>query len=364
MRLVSIDRCTPGMQLAKPIYTDNGNLLLGVGAELTETFIHRLTSLNVTTLYIGGDKITEDLMVEDSIPMGQRIKATQTIEKIFTEIKLGIHKSKAMLSCEIVNQFKEVFRLLLQEIQRNKDLMRLLTHIQIKDHYLFTHSFNVTLYTVAIAIKMGFNQKQLLEIGVGGLLHDVGKLFLPKEILQKAGKLDAHEFELIKKHTEFGFDFLRKDPGISVVTAHCAYQHHEKLDGTGYPRRLKGNQIHLYAKIMAVADVFDALTTNRVYRPAMLPHEAMEIIWASSHTHFDIDVVTAFKHSIALYPIGVTVLLNTGETGVVVGYNRNIPQRPEVRVYKDSEGITLEEFFVRDLSEELTVMISECDAIL
>lgn len=168
----------------------------------------------------------------------------------------------------------------------------------------------------------------------------------------------------MKRHTEYGFEFLRKEPEVSSIIAHCAYQHHEKLDGTGYPRGLKGDEIHLFGRILAVADVFDALTSHRVYRNAMLPHDAIEIIWAGCHTQFDKRVIEAFHASVALYPIGVTVILNTNEAAVVVGNDHNYPQRPLVRVFKDAEGNKLNPYFERDLSKELSVMITECEAII
>jgi len=239
-----------------------------------------------------------------------------------------------------------------------------LTSVYVHDNYTFSHSTNVTIYTLAMAMKMGYNDKQLNEIGMGSMLHDIGKVVIPKEILNKPGKLTDEEFALVKEHPTFGFELLRKEHSISLLSAHCAFQHHEKLDGTGYPRGLKGNEIHEYGKVMAIADVFDALTSNRSYRSAMLPHTAMEIIFAGANTHFDANLIRVFQQSVATYPEGVTVKLNTGEEGVVIKYEFSAPARPLVRIIKDPNGKRIEKPYDLDLAKHLNIMITECDAIM
>ena len=117
-------------------------------------------------------------------------------------------------------------------------------------------------------------------IGLGSMLHDIGKIAVSKEILLKPGKLTEEEFQVIKTHTTEGFEMLRNSYSVPLLVAHCAFQHHERLDGSGYPRGIKSKDIHDYAKVIAVADVFDAVTSNRVYRSAMLPHEGLEMLYA------------------------------------------------------------------------------------
>lgn len=147
---------------------------------------------------------------------------------------------------------------------------------------------------------------------MGSLLHDIGKMMIPPEILHKPGRLTDEEFDIIKNHAKYGFDILRKQGDVPLLSAHCALQHHEKWNGGGYPRGLAGEEIHPYARALAVGDVFDALTTHRVYRRAMLPHEAMEIIYADTNSHFEQSVVETFRRTVAIYPVGVTVKLNSG----------------------------------------------------
>lgn len=363
MRLVSIVNCEPGMLLGKSIYHENGKLLLGEGFELTNRVISRLKEQGLPYVYVR-DAATDDITIEDDIPLEVRRESIALIQSSFEKIQSGHIKQNSSLQGKIIHDFKKVVDLLLTELKGSKTLMNLLSNIQVKDNYVYSHSLNVALYTLAVAIKRGFNDKQLFEIGLGCLLHDIGKMMIPPEVLHKPGRLTDDEFNVIKKHTEFGFDLLRKQYEVPLVSAHCAFQHHEKWNGKGYPRGLKGEEIHLYARTMAVGDVFDAMTTHRVYRRAMLPHEAMEIIYADTNTHFEQEVVELFRKTIAIYPVGVTVKLNTGETAVVISNNEHSPSRPVLRIIKDQSDQDLKSYYELDLIKNLNVMISEYDAIL
>ena len=314
MRLISTVNCRPGMEIAKPIFTDLGTILIGVGVSLTDRMIVGLMGRNIPHLYIK-DKATDDLEIIDDVPMELRIEATTAIHETFSQLQSGNNKRLKAINQSNVNKLQKVFKDLIQELRVNKNAMSLLTSVLIHDNYIFSHSVNVTIYSLAMAVKLGYNEKQLNEIALGGVLHDIGKSNIPLDVLNKKQKLSEEEFTLIKKHAEYGFEILRRMPSISLLSAHCAYQHHEKLDGSGYPRGLKGEEIHPYAKIMAVADVFDALTSKRAYRNAMLPHEAMEILFTGANTHFESEIIQTFRQSVATYPIGVTVKLNWGNSG-------------------------------------------------
>lgn len=263
----------------------------------------------------------------------------------------------------MVNEFQVVFEQIIGELRRNRNAMDLLVQIQVKGGKAFNHSLNVCIYALATGVKLGLEDKELFDLGIGALFHDIGNLFLPRDMLDK-DELSEEEDEIVKGHPTYGFDYLRKYRGVSALIAQCAYQHHEKMDGTGYPRGLKGDQIHIYARIIAVADMFNALTMGKVGEKQMLPHEAMEMINACCHTHFDPKVVAAFGKAIAVYPIGMQVRLNSGEMGVIVRHNNFAPLRPRVCIVRDREGRRLDKWRERDLAQELTLFVVECDAIL
>ncbi|WP_373229209.1 HD-GYP domain-containing protein [Cohnella sp.] len=351
------------MAIAKNIYTDNGAVLIGVGVSLTERMIESLKGRNVSHLYIK-DKATEDLENVDDVPLELRVEAATVIHETFNQIQAANNKWLKAINHLNVDKLQKVFKDLVYELRANKNVISLLTNVTVHDNYIFSHSVNVTIYTLAMAIKLGYNDKQLNDLAIGGVFHDIGKSRIPLDVLNKKGRLSDEEFTTIKNHSGYGFEILRNQPSISLLSAHCAYQHHEKLDGSGYPRGLKGDEIHPYAKIMAVADVFDALTSTRSYRNAMLPHEAIEVLFTEANTHFDSSIIQTFRHSVASYPIGVTVKLNTGETAVVAQYLFDSPGRPIVRVVKDSYGKNLDKAYDLDLSKNLTLLITECDAIM
>jgi len=362
MRLVSIHNCKSGMTLGKAVYHENGKMLIASGIELTERFINRLKEQGITHLYIQ-DPVTDDISIDETIPFELRTQTIQMIQTVFKnvhEVK-GTRKLSDLIK---VSDFQKSIQNIVSLLQSNKRVIDLLTHINVKDNYLFSHSLNVMIYSSALAVEKGLPTEKIYEVAVGCLLHDIGKMLLPEEILHKPGKLTDEEFAQIKEHTNIGFELLRKEWDIPLLAAHCAFQHHERWDGTGYPRGLKGEEIHPYARMMAVGDVFDALTTHRVYRRAMLPHEAMELIFSETNHHFEQEMVELFRKKIAIYPIGLTVKLSTGETGVVVGYNQHSIDRPIVRIFKGESGEALKSFEEIDLSEQLSVMIVECDAIL
>lgn len=300
----------------------------------------------------------------DSIPIEVRVEANNTIQETFKDLMNGNGKRGKRIKELKIDKVKKVFEMLLKEIKGTKNVMNLLSSVLVHDQYTFAHSTNVTVYALAMAMKLNFDDKRLYELGLGSMLHDIGKCIVPSDVLNKNGKLTNEEFDLIKRHTEYGFEILRKESKVPLLSAHCAFQHHEKLDGSGYPRGLKGDEIHPYGKLLAVADVFDALTSHRPYRKAMLPHEAMEILFAETHTHFDEQYIRAFQQSVATYPEGITVKLSTGELAVVVKYQFNSHARPIVRIIQDAQGRKIDKPFDVDLSKELSIMITECDAIM
>lgn len=364
MRLISIRKCRPGDTLARSIYTETGMVLIGAGVELTDRMLTRLKAKNITSLYIQ-DKRTDDIFIEGVISEETRREAMSIIHETFSAVNEFPQKWQQVFSDRSFGrQLRQIMAAVADEMKGCRSAMNLMADACAFDNYIFTHSFNVALYSSALAMKSGFSEKEIMEIGIGGMLHDIGKMNVPDEILKKPGRLTQEEFELMKKHTEIGFELLRRQDEIPLLAAHCAYQHHERWDGSGYPRQLKGEEIHPYARLMAVADVFDALTTHRIYREPMLPHEAMEVLYSGADRLFDQKYVLALRDTIALYPLGLSVTLNTGEAGVVVDANQGLPSRPIIRILADENGNQLDEPYEYDLSKRLHLMIVACDELV
>lgn len=359
MRLVTTESLKDGMKLGKPVYNEHGQVLISDGVALTVRMINRLIELGITFVYID-DPRTDDITSKSPLSEKLRKEAIQTIETTFADIKNEQSYSKAFVIEKTAKHFTDIIRSIMKELKNNQDLLTLLADVYTYDNYIFTHSLNVTMYSLAIGMELKLSDKQLETIGMGAILHDVGKMMVPLDVLMKPGKLTDKEFEEVKKHAEYGFSILRDIPTVSLVSAHCAFQHHERLDGSGYPRGIKGDDIHFFGRLLAVADVFDAVTSNRVYRDAMLPHEGLEILYAGVGSKFETKIVEAFRRSVAVYPVGLTVELNDGRKGIVAKQNHGISDRPIIRILEES-GQQLSDPYEINLKEKLDLMIINCD---
>lgn len=359
MRLVSITSIEPGDVLGQTIHRDNGTVLLQRGAKLTERLVNRLEEQGITYVYIE-DEATKDIVVQPAIPEKLRQEATTSMKKLFTDVGQSNVMSNAYVLDKEEKKLSNIIQQIMDEINTHEESITLLTDIYLTDDYIFQHSLNVTIYALAIGAELKLNAKELTELGKGAILHDIGKVFIDQHVLQKPDKLTDEEFEIMKSHTTLGYDLLRKNHTYSSVVAHCAYQHHERFNGTGYPRGLKGDEIHLYAQIISVADVFDAVTSNRIYRKAMLPNEGLELLYTGAAVdQFDIRIVEAFKNSVAVYPNGIAVELNDKRQGVVVKQNKHLCDRPIIRIIHDGTMEESEPYNV-DLSKQLNVTITKC----
>jgi HD-GYP domain-containing protein (c-di-GMP phosphodiesterase class II) len=206
-------------------------------------------------------------------------------------------------------------------------------------------------------ISLSYHDLKLKELGIGALLHDIGKTKIDISILNKEEDLTREEFIEIKKHSEYGFNILRQYPDVSLLSAHIAFQHHERWDGKGYPRQLDGDKILEYARIVAVADVYDALLADRPYRPSYSVSQAITILQRMSGIYLDPECVTALIANIAIYPIGSIVELNSGDIGIVVDNNKETPNRPILKIVYDTKNQRMIRPHEVDLSKLSTVVI-------
>ncbi|NEU30098.1 HD-GYP domain-containing protein [bacterium LRH843] len=360
MRLVATKSIRAGAKLGKPILSDNGQILLHKGAVLSERFINRLNEKGISFVYVE-DERTDDIDAASTLTDKTKSFAVSTIKKEFIHIANELKSKRGFSGDRLSISFSKVVKAILSDINHNKEALSLLSDVYVYDSYIFTHSLNVTVYSLGLAVKLGFNEKQLMEIGMGALLHDVGKMAISTEILNKPAALTDDEFTIIKTHAKAGYDLLRRTPNISLLSAHCALQHHERLNGTGYPQGLKQNQIHKYAQIIGIADVFDAVTSQRVYRKPMLPHEALELLYSGSGSQFDPKLIEIFRKTVALYPVGITVTLSDARVGIVSKQNHLLGTHPIVRIISE-KGKEIENTYDLDLAEHMNLTIVAIDS--
>ncbi len=181
--------------------------------------------------------------------------------------------------------------------------------------------------------KVGWDVR---ELGIGAILHDIGKTQVPIKILNKKGRLSEEEFGEIKKHAVYGAEMLKKNISMSSSVIKIVEQHHERVDGKGYPYGLNGNQISKYAKIVCICDVYDAVSNDRCYRQKFNPNDAYELILSGSGTNFDEEFVKGFRNTFAIFPLGCCVKLSSGEEGYIIRQNKGFPDRPVIRILYDS----------------------------
>lgn len=221
---------------------------------------------------------------------------------------------------------------LVGSVFRNVDALLSLTCLKDYSEHTYTHSVNVCILTLAIAHASGVSQEDAGSIGIGGLLHDVGKAKIPLTILDKPGPLTDEERKIIMSHPLYSEEILKEMGDIPEPAIAIACQHHEKVNGSGYPRGLTGDQMHPYASMAAVADVYDALTAARPYKPGLPPHIALRVVFDGKGTEFSDVVVDNFIKNLGIYPVGSFVKLNTGEMGVVMEVNPLDSLRPKVGI--------------------------------
>ncbi|MBS3943558.1 MAG: HD-GYP domain-containing protein [Dethiobacter sp.] len=329
MRLIALWALRPGMVVARRVYDAHGYLLLNAGVVLEKEYIQGLKRIGLRSIYID-DPLIPDVVIEDVILEETRQKALKLVRDSLRVIKQA--RSRKIGSLLSMNkEFGAVLDDIVSQLLVNRNLTVNLTDIRSTDDYTFAHSVNVAVLSMIIAISMGKPRIDLINLGLGAFLHDIGKTLLPLHILNKPHCLCDSELEEIRKHPCNGCELVKKQLLINNTAMTVIEQHHERIDGAGYPYGLKDDDIAAFPRICSVADVYDALTSDRPYRPAHLPHQALEILDAES-AGFDPDTLRHFYRHIAAYPVGTIVGLNNGSIGVVVHNATGYPASPKVRV--------------------------------
>lgn len=328
MRFLPIDHVVPSSKLAKPIYNSKGTIMLKEHCELTEGLIIRLKELGYKGLYIEDD-ISKGILIEEVVDEQLRLETTISLENL-------VKNNGNMV--EILPFLSNI----VDSIMEKKDVVIQMNRLRDYHDYTYSHCVNVAILAISIGKRLHLDRENLIKLGTSAILHDIGKCQIPIEILNKEGQLTDEEFEVIKGHPMLGYRMIKDIVNFSSVTKIGILQHHERCDGSGYPNGLKGEDITIFGKIIAVADTYDAMTTDRCYRTAISPLEAYEYLLGDGNNRYDIQVVECFTRCVAAYPIGTCVELSDGREAIVVKNFSDNPLRPMLRDIETFETYDLQ----------------------
>lgn len=333
-----------GMKIDQSIIDSTDRILIARGAVLDAYLIDALRKMGISGVYIReGDEEQNPsftAMKETEIPLSTQLKIEKnTVEdrakvQLSESVRNRVAEGMAFLynnteSESFVDTTMSITSELLEAIEANDAIAVDVSTLKVCDEYTFKHSVDVATMAMVVAKKLGLSREEVYNTGVAGLLHDIGKSKIPNEILNKPSKLTDEEFVIMKNHPRYGYDILKNNAEISEVIREAVLQHHEKINGKGYPMGVGSFQICPYAKILAVADIYDALVTERPYKMGFSPRDAVEMIMAMTD-ELDMYALRGFLNSVILYSVGSIVTLSNGERAKVVENIEEAILRPTV----------------------------------
>ncbi|WP_173047012.1 HD-GYP domain-containing protein [Nitrospira sp. KM1] len=343
------------------------NALRACGVRVLDVEVDEAQPETVTDAPLPASELAHDPTEIDSSGEGEnsgRSQETRSFDEELPAARQAYHAAKDIIgramadarmgrdiSMDVVSQ---VVTAMADSVLRNPDALTSLSRLKRFDEYTFFHSVNTSLLGLALGRNLGLGRQSLHHLGVGTLLHDIGKTRIPLEILNKPGRFEDNEFEIMKQHVMRGVEVLSETTGLSDPFLKPALEHHERVDGSGYPHHRRKADISEFGRIAAIVDIYDAITSDRCYHKAKPPHEALQFMYQlAQRGHVDGVLLQRFIQVVGVYPVGSCVALNTGETAIVRQVNREKPLQPCVLVVKSAGNTLLSTPEVTDLSQQL-----------
>jgi len=312
----------------KGIYIDTEK---GLDVEATQITPPASESTQATNLQSVTPTSFAKVTLKDELGRAEGVKkdANRLITDILSRIHIGKQIDTERVSPVVEQMIGSVFR--------NQDALLSINQIRHVDKYTFEHSVSVSVLLIAFAKSLGLDESTIHEIGIGGMLHDIGKMRVPDKILNKPGRLTQQEFSIMREHVNFSSKLIGDIGSIPKAAFLVAMQHHERIDGSGYPGKLNGDEISLYGKMAAIVDVYDAITSDRVYHKGEPPSQVLRRMIEWSGTHLDKDLIQRFIQCIGIYPVGSLVMLESGRLAIVNASSDQSLLTPEIKVIYDTK---------------------------
>ncbi len=349
---VALTQLEAGQVLTGTILDEEGNVLLRKGKPITPNFLDRLRLRGIEYVLLEiVEEIERESVAREDVSWETKEKTLGDLQSTFDSLIAGKPTSIEPLERDVHH--------IVQEVQEHQEVVIPIIQLKKHDDFTFTHSLNVAIIATFIGKFLGLGVSEMRALGLGALLHDLGKLDIPGEILRKPSPLSTEEFNIIKKHPLTAQKILDEQTHINSTVKDVALQHHEKIDHSGYPLHLGEKEISLFSQITAVADIYEALTSDRPYRKALPISEVIEYLMGNSGYKLEEKVVSAFIAHLSPYQVGDVVRLSNGEEAVVSRLNPILPFRPFVQIKKRLPDGRVELSPEIDLSQSLVLTIVE-----
>lgn len=370
MILVPIDSLKEGMVLGRSVFSDGRELLIAAGFHIKKNLILRLKEMEIRTVWIQ-EEGTEEVVPEEIISEQVNLQASAAVmdaaevigrsmqirEETVDTIEKKMKETERFKNIVAAPKVQKAVGDMIDSILSQPDVVLNMSTIRSQKSFLYQHAVDVTVIALMVAQRLRFTKEELQELGVGCILHDIGLTVIPEKITQKPGRLTFQEYNIIKEHPTYGYTILRENPSIAPTSTHIAYQHHERQDGLGYPRALKGNNLlpmktltpekgfmHRYAEIAAIADTYDAMASPRPYMKPKTPEEIIKQLIVAAGTQLNRAIVDVLIGLIPIFPVGSFVLVKEAKSmqligckGVVAQVRKGYLDKPTVIIIRDSK---------------------------
>ena len=359
MRFVIISPSIVNQKIARPIVNNKGQVLIARNTVITANIFKKLKRLGISSVYIQSE-IKSDL--EDIIDLTDRKKEVKEFKKFASGLLFNMNKSGKISvnkKIKIYNDINKQINIIANKLIRNVNYSKKMSIVDIKsaEDYLFEHQINVCVLAIYIGRKLKYNNKEINKLAKAALIYDYGCFLLEdKDILSK-GKLNNKEIKEYEKHTVLGYDFLKNNTDFLSTEIIPSLEHHERVNGSGYPRGITGDKMHEFSKIIAIADVYDEYTSSRPGKPACSQSEAIELLMGSAGSLYDFELTNLFVKNIVPYPRGTKVMLSNGDIAYVMNQNKDLPLRPKLIIISGSTNGFLDLALETNITIKNTVLI-------